>query len=82
MEIPITQFRKSIFDLVNQASDGQDVWLTHKGKRFKVVPEGISVNRLDRITSMELVNDEGEGLEGVNLMQEMTKSWEEDWATL
>jgi prevent-host-death family protein len=82
MEIPITQFRKSIFDLVNQASDGQDVWLTHKGKRFKVVPEGISANRLDRITSMELVNDEGEGLEGVNLMQEMTKSWEEDWATL
>ena len=82
MEIPITQFRKSIFELVNQASKGQDVWLTHKGKRFKVVPEGISGNRLDRITAMELVNDEGDGLEGVNLMQEMTKSWEEDWATL
>jgi antitoxin (DNA-binding transcriptional repressor) of toxin-antitoxin stability system len=82
VEIPITQFRKSIFELVSQASDGQDIWLTHKGKRFKVVPEGISSNRLDRITPMELVNSEGSGLESVNLMEEMTKSWEEDWATL
>jgi prevent-host-death family protein len=37
MEVPITQFRREIFSLVNQALDGGEVWVTHKGRRLKIV---------------------------------------------
>ena len=33
MEVSITQFRRDIFSLVNQALDGGEVWFTHKGRR-------------------------------------------------
>jgi prevent-host-death family protein len=39
MEVSITQFRRRIFDLVNQAMDGKEVWVMHKGRRFKVTSE-------------------------------------------
>ena len=55
MEVPITQFRRDIFSLANQALDGGEVWFTHKGRRIKIVPEGKPVNRLSRITPMEVL---------------------------
>ncbi|MGA7830432.1 MAG: hypothetical protein WCA21_05690 [Terracidiphilus sp.] len=79
MEVPITQFRREIFSLVNQALDGGEVWFTHKGRRIKIVPEGKPVSRLSRITPMEVINYAEGGLENTGLLDEMTRAWEADW---
>jgi antitoxin (DNA-binding transcriptional repressor) of toxin-antitoxin stability system len=79
MEVPITKFRREIFTLVNQALDGNEVWVTHKGRRLKLVPEGRPVNRLSRITTMEIINSGGIGLDDEAMKAEMTRSWEQDW---
>ncbi len=79
MEVPITQFRREIFSLANQALDGAEVWFTHKARRLKIVPEGKSDNRLRRITPMEVINYAEGGLENTGLLEEMTRAWEADW---
>jgi antitoxin (DNA-binding transcriptional repressor) of toxin-antitoxin stability system len=79
MEVPITQFRREIFSLVNQALEGGEVWVTHKGRRVKIVPEGKPVSRLSRITPLEVINYENGGLENTGLLEEMTREWEADW---
>ena len=79
MEVPITQFRRQIFSLVNQALEGQEVWFTHKGRRLKIVPEGKPVSRLSRITPMDVINYAAGGLENTGLLEEMTREWEADW---
>jgi len=79
MEVPITQFRRQIFSLVNQALEGQEVWVTHKGRRVKIVPEGKPVSRLSRITPMDVINYAEGGLENTGLLEEMTREWEADW---
>lgn len=79
MEVPITQFRRDIFSLVNQALDGAEVWVTHKGRRFKIVPERPPVSRLSRITPMEVIDYAEGGLENTGLLEEMTREWEADW---
>jgi antitoxin (DNA-binding transcriptional repressor) of toxin-antitoxin stability system len=79
MEVPITQFRRQIFSLVDQALAGNEVWLTHKGRRVKIVPEGNPVNRLSRITPLQIVNSGESILNDAALLTEMTSSWEADW---
>ncbi len=86
MEVPITQFRKEIFSLVNQALEGGEVWITHKGRRVRIVPESLSVSRLSRITPMAVLNPEASDLNDPALkeerMAEMQKAWESDWSVL
>jgi antitoxin (DNA-binding transcriptional repressor) of toxin-antitoxin stability system len=79
MEVPITRFRKEIFSLVNQALEGGEVWVTHKGRRLKIVPEGPPLSRLSRITPMDVINYAEGGLENTGLLEEMTREWEADW---
>jgi hypothetical protein len=79
MEVPITQFRRNIFSMANQALEGGEVWFTHKGRRLKVVPEGKPISRLSRITPMEVINYAEGGLENTGLLEEMTRAWEADW---
>jgi antitoxin (DNA-binding transcriptional repressor) of toxin-antitoxin stability system len=79
MEVPITQFRREIFSLVNLALEGGEVWLTHRGRRVKIVPEGQPVSRLSRITPMEIVCPGESLLDDPALLAEMTRSWEADW---
>ncbi len=79
MEVPITQFRREIFTLVNQALEGSEVWIKHKGRRLKIVPEGKPVSRLSRITPMDVINYAEGGLENTGLLEEMTRAWEADW---
>ena len=79
MEVPITQFRRQIFTLVNQALEGSEVWITHKGRRLKIVPESKPVDRLGRITPMQIVNSEDSVMDDAALLAEMTRAWEEDW---
>jgi len=79
MEIPITQFRRQIFSLVEQAQAGVDVWVTHKGQRLRLVPEKPPASRLSRITPMQIVNSCNDALDDAALLAEMTRSWEADW---
>jgi antitoxin (DNA-binding transcriptional repressor) of toxin-antitoxin stability system len=82
MEVTITQFRREIFDLVNQAMSGVDVWVTHKGNRFKVVPEGKPVSRLSRLTPMEIMNPNSPEEDETRMKEEMRAAWEKDWEDL
>jgi hypothetical protein len=79
MEVPITQFRREIFTLVNEALEGNEIWVSHKGRRLRLVPEGQPVSRLSRITPMEIINYAEGGLENTGLLEEMTRAWEADW---
>jgi hypothetical protein len=86
MEVSITQFRRDIFDLVNQAMDGKEVWVMHKGRRFKVVPEIKPGSRLSRITPLAVINPPSPAgsmkRSNRSLQEEMVRAWERDWSTL
>jgi len=86
MEVPITEFRRQIFTLVNQAIEGEEVWFTHKGRRIKVVPEGQAASRLSRITPVEIINPERHDLldpaHNAERLAEIGTPWESDWKSL
>ncbi len=68
--------------MVNLALDGNEVWVTHKGRRFKIAPENMPGNRLSRITPLEVINPKFTKLNDPCLLAEMTHAWEKDWADL
>lgn len=89
MEVSITQFRRKIFELVSQAMGGGEVWVTHKRRRFRIVPDGVPGSRLSRITPLAVINPEvispegqGHGYGPSSLQQEMVRAWERDWSAL
>jgi antitoxin (DNA-binding transcriptional repressor) of toxin-antitoxin stability system len=77
MEVPITQFRQKLFDLVNQALDGKEVWVSHKGRRLRLVPEH-APSKLSRITPMQIIVP-GADLEDDSWKAEMMREWERKW---
>lgn len=86
MEVPITQFRRDIFSLMNQAAEGSELWVTHKGRRFRIVPEKPAKRDLSRITPMEVMVDPNFDINDpafrAEWMAEMEAEWEKDWADL
>jgi antitoxin (DNA-binding transcriptional repressor) of toxin-antitoxin stability system len=82
MEVSITQFRRDMFDLVTQAMAGVDVYVTHKGRRFRIVPDEPPSSRLSRITPLEIINPESSEDDERALQEEMRAAWEKDWAEL
>ena len=36
LEVTITQSRRDLFTLVNQAMEGTEIWVKHKGCRFRI----------------------------------------------
>jgi len=77
MEVPITQFRQKLFDLVNQALDGKDVWVSHKGRRLRLVPEH-APSKLSRITPMRIIAP-GFDIEDKSWKAEIVNEWEKKW---
>jgi hypothetical protein len=77
MEVPITQFRQKLFDLVNQALDGKEVWVSHKGRRLRLVPEH-APSKLSRITPMQIIAA-GANLEDDSWKAEWMREWEKKW---
>jgi prevent-host-death family protein len=86
MEVSITEFRRKLFDLVNQAMDGEELWVLHKGRRFKIVPETKSGSRLGRITPLNLIPPASQAASTKqsdrSLQEEMMRAWEQDWSDL
>jgi hypothetical protein len=80
MEVTITQFRKQLFTLADQALNGTEVWVKHKGRRFKLAPDDKPVSKLSRLTEVDFINfdvpDHG------SMLEEMTQAWEKDWEEL
>lgn len=77
MEIPITKFRQKLFDLVNQALEGKEVWVSHKGRRLRLVPEH-APSKLSRITPMQIIVP-GADIGDDSWKAEMTREWERKW---
>jgi antitoxin (DNA-binding transcriptional repressor) of toxin-antitoxin stability system len=82
MEVPITQFRRKLFDLVNQALDGKEVWVSHKGRRVRILAED-APSKLDRITPMQILIPPGFDLDDpafkAEMLADMEKEWQRDW---
>ena len=81
MDITITEFRRDLFKLTEQAMNGVPVHVIHKGKGFTLVPDAPAGDRLSRITPMHIINGDLEEASAL-LMQEMEAEWEKDWAEL
>jgi hypothetical protein len=77
MEVPITQFRQKLFDLVNQALDGKEVWVSHKGRRLRLVPEH-APSKLSCITPMQIVVP-GANIDDKSWKKEILRDWEKKW---
>ncbi len=77
MEVTITQFRKDLFDLVQQALSGTEVVVSYKGKRLKIVPEDRPPNKLSRLTPMRVIVHDP--IDDGSMLKEMTDAWERDW---
>jgi antitoxin (DNA-binding transcriptional repressor) of toxin-antitoxin stability system len=77
MEVPITQFRQKLFDLVNQALDGKEVWVSHKGRRLRLVPEH-APSKLSRVTQLDVIAP-GVDIDDDSWKVEMTREWERKW---
>jgi antitoxin (DNA-binding transcriptional repressor) of toxin-antitoxin stability system len=78
MEVPITKFRREIFTLVNQALDGEEIWVRHKGRRVRIVAEQ-APSKLSRITPMDIIAP-GVDLKDKSWKEEMMREWEQKWS--
>lgn len=82
MTSTITQFRKELFQLADQALNGEIVQFTHKGVVFKVTPEK-KHSKLEKLVGQPVLA-EGVDLElaGKELQAEMEAAWQQDWSQL
>ena len=77
MEVPITQFRQKLFDLVNQALDGKEVWVSHKGRRVWLVAEH-APSKLSRVTPMNIIAP-GADIDDDSWKTGQMREWEQKW---
>ena len=84
MEVPVTLFRKQIFDLLGRAQRGETIAVTYKGERFRIVPELSPETRFDRLTPLQITNPAMPDLddEAANdaMKAELLAAWEQKWA--
>jgi multidrug efflux pump subunit AcrA (membrane-fusion protein) len=83
MEVPITQFRREIFALVNRALEGDTISVSYKGKRLRIVPEVDATTRFDRLTPLQVINpNHPDIMDDAAMKAEMQAEWERDWEDL
>lgn len=78
MEVPVTQFRKNLFALIARANAGEQVWVRHKGRRLRIVPEREPADKLSRITPIDIFVSEGD-IQDESWHEEMMREWERKW---
>ena len=79
MQVTITEFRRNLFNLVEQAMNGVEVHVTHKGKGFSLKPDDPPPDRLSRITPLDIIVGD---LEDRPDKAAMRRAWERDWDDL
>lgn len=82
MEVPISQFRRDLFRLIERSAEGEPLWVTHRGRRFRVIPETAPRRGLEALTSLRIVNPKGPDLEDPAWKEEMIREWESNWSEL
>ncbi len=80
MPVKITKFRRDLFQLADQALQGEPIEFIHKGIVFKVIPE-TQTSKLSRLTH-ETVVAPGASLDTSGLLKEMEAEWEKDWSEI
>lgn len=80
MTSTITQFRKELFQMADQALKGEPVEFVYRGVVFKVTPEK-KQSKLDKLVGQPVLAP-GVDLEQASrdLMAGMESEWLEDWA--
>ncbi|MGA8112017.1 MAG: type II toxin-antitoxin system prevent-host-death family antitoxin [Acidobacteriaceae bacterium] len=82
VEVSISQFRRELFRLVERSMEGEPVYVTHRGRRFRVVPELPARSGLESLTPLAIVNPKGPDLDDPAWKEEMIRDWESDWSEL
>jgi hypothetical protein len=82
MATTITQFRKELFQLADQALKGESVEFLYRGVVFKVTPEK-KQSKLENLVGQPVIAP-GADLEsaGKELQAEMESEWVRDWSEL
>jgi len=80
LRVTITELRKDLFRIADQALAGEPVEFTYKGVVFKMAPDTRS-SKLARLTGQKVVAP-GAGIENASrrLLKEMEAEWEKDWS--
>jgi hypothetical protein len=84
MAVTITQFRQKLFQLADQALEGETIEFIHKGVTFKVIPQ-TRKSKLSRLTAENIFAtgvDPDSEYDSTELLKEMEAEWEKDWADL
>lgn len=85
MTVTISDFRRNLFKLIDQALDGDVVEVVHRGRTVRLVPEAHG-SKLDRLTPATILNpnfsEEDHVRANRQLLSEMEREWEKDWADL
>jgi prevent-host-death family protein len=82
MEVTISQFRRDLFQLIEKAAQGEPLYVTHRGRRFRIVPETPARTGLDALTPLQIVNPKASDLDDPAWKEGMTREWERDWSDL
>lgn len=82
MDVSISEFRRNLFHLVEKASQGEPLYVIHRGRRFRIAPDQPSVRSLAALTPLPLVNPHAPDLDDPSWKEEMIREWESDWADL
>jgi len=80
LRVTITELRKDLFRIADQALAGEPVEFTYKGVVYKMAPDTRS-SKLARLTGQKVVAP-GAGIENASrrLLKEMEAEWEKDWS--
>jgi antitoxin (DNA-binding transcriptional repressor) of toxin-antitoxin stability system len=80
MAVNISKFRLHLFQMADQALQGEPVEFIHKGVVFKVIP-ATQTSKLARLTRETVLAPEASVDSGA-LLKEMEAEWEKDWSEL
>ena len=78
----ITQFRKELFQLADQALSGEPVAFTYRGVMFQVTPEKKTSKLKKLVGQPVLAADIDLEQASKELSAEMEAAWLEDWSDL
>jgi hypothetical protein len=82
MLVGISKLRQDLFKLADTALKGEPVSFVYKGTVFRLVPEG-KASKLSKLTPQSVVALSSElDSAGREMLREMEKEREQDWAEL
>jgi antitoxin (DNA-binding transcriptional repressor) of toxin-antitoxin stability system len=82
MQVGITKLRQDLFRLADQALAGEPISFTYKNVVFRLLPDG-KPSKLSKLTPQTVLAPKTELDEASRqMLQEMQKEWEQDWADL